>query len=409
MVEGSTSDGPSVAVPVTNVPSTVAAIRSLGPLGIHTVVLSEKSTSQAFASKYCDEVVATADPHADLLAYRDDLLDVAARDDVRTIVPVREVDAYVLSRYRPSFERHVSLPVPDMAALERVHDRLLLAEAAEAAGVPVPDTRRPVDVEDWSRDLLAKSRYNLLTSTYDDSLAPGESATSDQIDHFETGVRPDLESLRERHRVEPIVQEFVPGGEEYMVAALYDSGDPLAVFQHRQVRGTRYTGSGGAYRESVSIPELGAVATDLLGHLEWNGLACLEYLRHETTGEFVLAEINPRMWQSLASTVAMGADFPRYYWQQATGRADEIDPAYDLGVGCHWLKGELLHALSLFRFDSPHVERPGYAETLRDIAVSTYRHPRFDYLSLDDPGPFVQDCSTLLDELPAVPNLEIQV
>ncbi|QLH81759.1 carboxylate--amine ligase [Halosimplex pelagicum] len=408
MVEGSTSDGPAVAVPVTDVPSTVATLRSLAPEGIHTVVVSEMATAQAFASKYCGEVVRTADPHADLLAYRDDLLDVAARDDVRTIVPVREVDAYVLSRYRSSFERHVSLPVPDMAALERVHDRLLLAETAEAAGVPVPDTRRPADVDDWSRDLLAKSRYNLLTETYDDSLAPGESATSDLIEHFETGVRPDLDSLRERHRVEPIVQEFVPGAEEYMVAALYDSGDPLAVFQHRQVRGTRYTGSGGAYRESVSIPELEAVATDLLDHLEWNGLACLEYLRDEDTGEFVLAEINPRMWQSLASTVAMGADFPRYYWQQATGRADEIDPSYDLGVGCHWLKGEFLHALSLFRFDSPHVERPGYAETLRDIAVSTYRQPRFDYLSLDDPGPFLQDCSTLLAELPAVPRLQVK-
>ncbi|QPV64138.1 carboxylate--amine ligase [Halosimplex litoreum] len=407
MVEGSTSDGPSVAVPVTNVPSTVATIRSLGPRGIHTVVLSEKSTSQAFASKYCDEVVTTADPSADLLAYRDDLLDVAARDDVRTIVPVREVDAYVLSRYRSAFEPHVSLPVPDVERLERVHDRLLLAEEARAAGVPVPETYRPDEVDDWSRDLLAKSRYNLLTATYDDSLGPEESATSDTIEHLEAGVVPDLDSLRARHQVEPIVQEFVPADEEFMVAALYDSGEPLAVFQHRQVRGTRYTGSGGAYRESVSIPELEAVATDLLDHLEWHGLACLEYLRDETTGEFVLAEINPRMWQSLASTVAMGADFPRYYWQQATGRADEIDPAYDVGVGCHWVKGEFLHALSLFRFDSPHVERPGYAATLRDIAVSTYRHPRFDYLSLDDPGPFLQDCSTLLAELPAVPRLQI--
>ncbi|MFC7194895.1 hypothetical protein ACFQL4_09900 [Halosimplex aquaticum] len=271
----------------------------------------------------------------------------------------------------------------------------------------MPETQRPDDVEDWSRDLLAKSRYNLLTATYDDSLAPGECETSDLIEHLEPGSVMAPDSLRDRHRVEPIVQEFVSADDEFMVAALYDSGDPLAVFQHRQVRGTRYTGSGGAYRESVSIPELEAVATDLLDHLEWHGLACLEYLRDEDTGEFVLAEINPRMWQSLSSTVAMGADFPRYYWQQATDRADEIDPSYDVGVGCHWLKGELLHALSLFRFDSPHVERPGSAETLRDIAVSTYRHPRFDYLSLDDPGPFLQDCSTLLAELPAVPDLQV--
>jgi len=49
---------------------------------------------------------------------------------------------------------------------------------------------------------------------------------------------------------------------------------------------------------------------DLLDWLDWHGLACIEYIGDADTGEFVLVEINPRMWQSLAGAVAAGADFP---------------------------------------------------------------------------------------------------
>ncbi|WP_436924024.1 carboxylate--amine ligase [Halosimplex amylolyticum] len=393
-------------VPATTVPSTVACLRSLGSAGIHTVVVSEKDSTTGSSSGYCDERIAVPDPQNDLLAYKDALLDVASRRDIQTIIPVRETDIYVLSRYRSSFERHVSLAVPPLETLRQVHDRVRLVEAAEAADVPVPETQLLADVDDWSRDLLVKSRYNLLTESYCDWLGPEEADSPDGIEHVRPGDRPDFARLREEMGHDPIVQEYVPADEEYMVGALYDQGEPLVVFQHRQVRGTSYVGSGGAYRESVAIPELEAVATDLLDQLEWHGLACLEYLRDENTGEFVLAEINPRMWQSLASSVAMGADFPKYYWQQVTGHAEEIDPSYDVGVGCHWLKGELLYALSLFRHDSPHVERPSYVDTLRDIAVSCYENPRFDYLTLDDTGPFVQDWVDLVSELSPVPRFQ---
>ena len=405
MATESAEAGPSVVVPATTVPSTVACLRSLGSAGIHTVVASERENPTAFSSVYCDEIVNVPDPDADLIAYKDALLAVASRQDIKTIIPVRETDIYVLSRHFSAFEQHVSLPVPPLETLKQAHDRMALVEAAESSGVPVPDTKLLSDAEDWSQEKIIKSRYNLLTDLYHNSLQPGETASSSSIVHVSPGEPPDAHRLRSQMKHDPIVQEYVPADEEYMVGALYDKGEPLIVFQHRQVRGTRYTGSGGAYRESVAIPELETVATDLLDELEWHGLACLEYLRDQRSGEFVLAEINPRMWQSLSATVTMGADFPLYYWLLANDRSDEIDPDYNLNVGCHWLKGELLYMLSLARYDSPFVKQPGYLETVEDLLTSCHEHTQFDYLSADDPGPFLQDCLSLVEELPTVTAL----
>ena len=369
--------------------SSYPCVRSLGGRGINTVVASEHACPPVFASRFCNERVELPPPREDLLAYKDALLEVAARDDVRTAIPLREEDAYVFSRYEEEFAEHVDLVVPSLDSLERVADRMLLAEAAEAAGVPAPETRTLDEVDDWSGDHIVKSRYNLLTDAYVDSFPPGEADTAKDVTHLRPGETPDVDALREEMRHVPIVQEFVPKADEYMFAGLYDHGEPLATFQHRQIRGDSYVGGGGVYRRSVYIPELERVARDLLAELDWHGLACIEYMEHEETGEYVLTEINPRMWQSLPSTVHSGADFPYYYWLQATGRADEIDPTYELDSGSHSLRGELGYLLSVLRDESPYVERPDLVETAREMLSSFYRHPYFDYTHLDDPGVFV--------------------
>jgi len=171
--------------------------------------------------------------------------------------------------------------------------------------------------------------------------------------HLLAGETPDNAALVDEMDHEPIVQESIPSTAEYMIGGLYDHGEPLATFQHRQIRGDTYAGGGGVYRESVAIPELDSVARTLLDELDWHGLACIEYMRHEETGEFVLTEINPRTWQSLTSTVRVGADFPLYYWRATMGERDRIDCDYEVGVGTHSLHGELEHLLSIFRNDSP--------------------------------------------------------
>lgn len=369
--------------------ATCACVRSLARQGVGTIVASEKPDVPAAASRYCDESVALPPPRADLLAYRDALLALAEREDVRTIVPVRPEDSYVLSRYEASFAEHVSMVVPSMPQLERVFDRLQLAAAAEAAGVPVPETRRLSDVDDWTPELLIKSRYNVLTGASLDELGPADVDVVKDIHHVGRGETPDVARIRAEMGHDPIVQEFVHTDGEFMFTGLYDHGDPLATFQHRQIRGNSYTGGGGVYRRSIADPELEQVGRALLEELDWHGLACIEYMRDATTGEYVLTEINPRMWQSLPSTVRAGADFPWYYWLAATGHADAIDDGYDVGVGTHMLYGEFGYLMSVLRDDSPHVERPSVPGTLWEIVASIVREPHFDYLTLDDPGPFV--------------------
>ena len=390
--------GELALIPTGHDASSYTCLRSLARRGIGAIVASDEEGVPAASSRYCAGTASLPDPRTGLLAYRDALLELAERDDVATVIPVRPEDGYVLSRYADEFAAHASLVVPGIERLETVQDRLRLAAAAEAAGVPVPETRRLADVDEWDEDLLIKSRYNVLADAFLDDLGPDDIDVVKNIHHVEAGDPPDVAAVRRSMRHDPIVQEFVHSDGEFMFTALYDRGEPLATFQHRQIRGNSYTGGGGVYRRSIRDEELESVGRALLDHLDWHGLACIEYMRDADTGEYVLAEINPRMWQSLPSTVRAGADFPYYYWLAARGRADEIDGDYDTGVGTHMLHGEVGYLHSVLTEDSPHVTRPSVPGAVWAIASSIAREPRFDYLALDDPGPFLAGVRRVLPD-----------
>lgn len=385
------SDQYSVLISASPLPHSYACARSLSRKGIRTIVAAEDERLPTFASRYCDEAIIIPSARDDLTAYKDALVGIAARPDVRTIVPIRPQDPYVLAKYRDEFEQYVSVVVPPLEMLRDVHDRMRLMTIAERAGVPVPETQLLDEVDDWSSELIIKSRFNLVTSDYVDSYSAAESEIVKKIVHLQPGEEPDLEAVCDEMKHVPIVQEYVHSADEYVFGALYDHGDPVATFQHRQIRGNSYTGSGGVYRETVDIPELEATARTLLDELDWHGLACIEYMEDAETGEFKIAEINPRMWQSLACAVHAGADFPYWYWLLDGGHPDLITPDYETGVGSHYLYGEAEHLVSILREDSPLIEKPSLSSSVWEIVKSCFEMPNFDYLRYDDPFPFVRE------------------
>lgn len=283
----------AVVIPASRYPHGYASLRSLGKAGVTTIAAVPDEDLPITASRYCDEVVEIP-PSRDLPAYTDALLELAARPDVRTIIPHRPPDPYLLSKYTDEFDSHIDSVVPPLETLQAVHDRKQLMDAADAAGVPVPETQLLEAVEEWDTDRIIKARYNLLTDEYIDAFGPGDARIAKTVTHVPAQASPDIDAIWEEMDHVPIVQEYINGADEYVFGALYDHGEAVATFQNRQLREDSYTGGGGVYRESVAIPALEDMGRTLLDHLEWHGLACIEYIEDATTGEFKPIEIKDR-------------------------------------------------------------------------------------------------------------------
>lgn len=395
----STPNRESAVVPAVSVPSSLVCLRSLGKRGIHTIGISERDSPEIFCSKYCDETVRVPSPKQDYREYKDALLALAERSDVRTIIPVREEDVYVLSKHHSEFKKYANIPVPDFEKLRKVQDRIKLFGIAKDVGVPIPETKLLTECDDWSRKWIVKGRYSLLTDVYlSEIVDSGSTVTKSDggsnslvpppsTEYLSFGKKADVKGICEAAGHVPLVQEFMPDTDEYGFFAFYDHGEAIATFQHRQIRGFNYSGGPSAFRESVSMPDLEEEGLKLLDSLEWHGPAMVEFKKDARTGEFKLMEINPRFWSSLPFSVKAGADFPYYYWLVATGQQDRIEPGYDVGVSGHLLLGELFYLYSVLKDDNELVERPSIGTAAFEVLTSLIRHPRFDYLDPSDPCP----------------------
>ncbi|HET7324886.1 MAG TPA: ATP-grasp domain-containing protein, partial [Halococcus sp.] len=213
------------------------------------------------------------------------------------------------------------------------------------------------------------------------------------------GTEPDLEEIqqtmhkggREVPDHIPIVQEIVPRmSVEYGFRGLYENGRSVLTCQKHQIRGQSYVGGTSVFRETMRDPEIERMSRTLLDHLDWHGLASVQFLRDIESGGYIFTEINPRVWASIEMDVVAGADFPYAHWLVATGNEDRIEPGYTIGAGSHFLLGELRYLRSVFRDHYAHIERPTRRRALWDVLSSCYDQPHFDYIHLDDPGPFVR-------------------
>jgi predicted ATP-grasp superfamily ATP-dependent carboligase len=423
----------AVVVPADPGGSSLAVMRSLGRRGVRVVGTARNADAPALASRYCDETVVLPDPGEDVAAYASALRSVAKRPDVGAVVPLSEVDAYVLSRHRAAFAPHVGAAWPDADRMRTAQDRLALFERAADAGVRTPETAPLGAFDAWTDRYVVKPRHTVV-------VVDGGARTETASVH-EAGVEPDVSSFVDAMGHEPIAQAYVPSAGEFGFFALYDHGTPVATFQHRRVRSYTYAGGASVYRESVADDALADAGRRVLDALDWHGPAMVEFRKDARDGEYVLLEVNPRFWGSLPLAVAAGVDFPAAYWRLSTGgdgteaalgvrshdtadedgehlasdrshggegsaatdggrpefdARDSTEPAYDVGLGCHRLLGECSYLLSLHEQSFEHVERPSLAREAATVARSLLAEPNFDVLSLSDPRPFL---ATLASDL----------
>jgi predicted ATP-grasp superfamily ATP-dependent carboligase len=370
----------AVVVPSDHGSRSLACIRSLGRAGYRVVGLAGDDTAPPLESKYCTEQYTIPRADRDLYGYRDALLGFAERDDVLTIPPLSNPDVHVLSNNRSEFAEEIATPWADYASVRQAQDRFQLFKLAEAAGVRAPETALLDEWDRWDRTSVVKPRYALSLD--------GETGAGAGVRVFEPGAEPDRETIVQEMGHEPVVQEYVPTAARYGFAALCESGESVASFQHQRIRTCGRGGERSIYRESVDIPELASEGRRILTALDWDGPAMVDFHQDERDGGFKLMGVRPRFWESLSLPIHAGVDFPSLYCRLAAGEFRGPPPEYETGIGCHTLGGELDHVRSVLRGDADRAGAPG--QTVLNVATSIAVEPNFDYLSLDDGAPFVR-------------------
>lgn len=345
---------------------TLSAARSLGKAGHQVIVAEVTRFATARFSRYVALGLVCPDPKRDRNAFESWLVETIARHQVDCLLPMD--DASTESAVGLGDRLGAAVLLPSVAALTRAGDKATTVALAEGLGIRVPRTATHPD-----QALAGHLGWPVVVKTRQGSGSRGVFRASDA-----KSLRALLERLRDRDPA-PVLQECLPQGRKFDVCLLYDQrGQAVATFVQEELRGYPLWGGPSTLQESVSRPDLVALAQRLLAPLGWRGPVEVEFMEDPRTGEPVLMEINPRFWASLDLAVACGVDFPLQTAQLALGGRTEPVAAYPLGRRCRWLlPGDLLHFLA----------NPKRLEMQPAFWATLDARTHDDILSWDDPLP----------------------
>jgi biotin carboxylase len=242
------------------------------------------------------------------------------RESIDVVVPIQEVMTVMAGGVAEQLERFAQLaPGPGPRLCSEVDNKWSFHQMVSDAGLAVPravlaSTERASlarELNDWDTPLLLKptlgsggrgirsfARPDDLLKALDDT-AP---ATLDML----------------------LIEEFVPG-QNVSCNLLCVDGEIIASTVHRSVlrQAAEFT-SAGLGLQFVRDDSVVGVATRFAEASRWTGVVNLNIRIDSRTGEPVFIEANPRYWQTVLASLAMGINFPDVHCRLAFGESPTV-------------------------------------------------------------------------------------
>jgi predicted ATP-grasp superfamily ATP-dependent carboligase len=302
----------------------LAICRSLGRQGIEVYCGEEAAFAPSFFSKYCSGHFQYPSVNDEPDRFIEFMLKKVKElkpdeDEPYILMPVHK-ETWLFAEHRELFEPHIVVPLTSYENMQLTHDKGQLALLADELGITIPGTRQFRSLDDVYRAIPELTFPVFLKMR---AAAAGIGLKKcDTPEELTSTFRQFVDGHHLEPAAYPLVQDFIPG-EDYCYTALYNQGARVADMTYHNVRSFPRDTGAGALRETVSLPEADRAAEQLLTHLNWHGMAQLDF-RKGDDGTVYLIELNPRFFGGLTQSIAANVDYPHLLFRIASG--ENVEP-----------------------------------------------------------------------------------
>jgi predicted ATP-grasp superfamily ATP-dependent carboligase len=313
-----TEDAPAYGV--------LAAVRALRGAGYRPWLAVTGRDAYSLRSRACAGVVTVPDPREDRDEYLAAIVRAAERLNVAAVMPGTDLGLLALSSLNGSLPDQIAFGVVDPDTVRRATDKMGLEALAAQARL-----HTPVSVHCTAEDIEAGVAVPLPAL-----VKPTRTRTPTASGGFATSVVRTAESREELLRAVRSVPGDVAVVQQRLEGPLTAScgvawqGEVVAM-AHQVSRRIFPPGNGiTAFAESVEPDaDVEAGVRQLMRMLSWSGIFQVQFVRAGETS--YLIDLNPRIYGSLALTVAAGLNLPAIWADLLLGRAPRVG-GYKVGV-----------------------------------------------------------------------------
>jgi protein-tyrosine-phosphatase/predicted ATP-grasp superfamily ATP-dependent carboligase len=321
----------------------VTIARSLNLWGIPVYVATTSGRENRIVSASIEEFVCLPNVRNTPSDFINALIDLIRSKGIDMLIPATDSALVAVRDHYQELSSilHLSCPAPNV--VERVLDKSITLKIAKQCGIATPIDYSAEDIIKLEA-LRNELRFPIIGKPRS-KIEPGAFKIRyfRQFDDLRRAFGADIDFGKGI-----LLQEYY-SGEGVGVEVLMHRGEPITVFQHCRLK--EYPSTGGVSVLAVSEPvnpDLERQAITLLCHLEWDGIAMVEFRRNKGTQNPVLMEVNGRYYGSLSLSVQAGIDFPYYEWQLAHNERPQPPATYLTGLRWRWTNGEVIRLHDLW-------------------------------------------------------------
>ncbi|NPV10188.1 MAG: ATP-grasp domain-containing protein [Ignavibacteria bacterium] len=314
----------------------LAIIRSLGKKGIPVYACSDSNFFPARFSKYCSGFIK--------FNYNDDIdlfVNLLRKNKIKIIIASALKGNEFICKNEELLKREFKAAYNTIEIFEVISNKYQTIKFFQNIGIKFPKTleiKNPasIDFKDFKYPVVFKSVVDQGTVKY----ANNELELKSIIIKF-FNENKNLILLKKY----PIIQEYIEG-KAYGFFSLTFNNELLAYFMHERIHEVPPSGGPSAMAKSIYDEHLFELGKNIVKHMNWNGVAMLEFKKSQKDGEYYLIEINPKFWGSLDLAIHCGVDFPYLLYKKLINESISVEyNSYKTDVVFRWLTMDLAYSI----------------------------------------------------------------
>ncbi len=378
----------------------LAVARSLARNGYTPVAAVTDLYTPENYSKYLPRSQRFLIPHPeyDPIDFIRSLKQGALKHKCTAVIPITDAAISSLYRLQQQWPSEISIIGASAQATNAVLDKACNIDIATKLGIPCPQT---ISIDSLAEIMPSLEKYSLpwvlKRPSKTTPLPDGVNKFSVQFVESESELRHALTRLWDAG-VKPQIQPFFYGN-MHVICCFAVKGEICASHGYISIRRSKHAG---VLREITPVhPQCRKYTERLLRELQWEGVACVQFLVNDENNEVCYLETNGRFWASTQGSINAGWDFPawtvRYF-------IDGIEPApLPLPIKSttcyHTLDLELLLRFLMGGPSPSHNHTPGKLKAIWNYLSAFGPATQSDVFCWQDPVPSIIDHLRLIQQV----------
>lgn len=266
---------------------------------IFNIYLTKKTPLNYSNSVYKSSFI--GDPFCNYKIFKRNLINYVENNKIQIILPINDIATDIIFDCKKELSKKAKLLIPNEEAYRIARNKLETLYLAEKLQIPIP---KYIVLRNLNSPKISYPCYlKPLSST----LISAEKCYSFPVKKVVNKLEM-IEFLRETINILPVMAQEKIDGYGLGVNVFCEKGQIITYTVNKRIHEPP-NGGGSSYRKSIKLdPNLREYVESLVSAMQLDGAMMFEF--KATNKEFILMEINPRLWGSLSVSTFSGVNFP---------------------------------------------------------------------------------------------------